>query len=196
MTLQVLTTAAEMTATSPVRVRQRAVIMTMGALHDGHEQLIRSARRAVGGAGEVVVSIFVNPTQFGPGEDFGRYPRSLEADLDVCRAGGADLAFVPTAVEVYGAAEGFGAETITIDAGPLGDVLEGASRPGHFRAVLTVVAKLMALTRPDVTMFGEKDYQQLVLVRRMVRDLNIPVEVVGVPTVREPDGLARSSSAV
>lgn len=165
----------------------------MGALHDGHGQLIRSAREIVGAGGEVVVSIFVNPTQFGVGEDFDRYPRTLEADLDVCRAGGADIVFLPSAVEVYGKAEGFGPETITVDAGPLGDILEGASRPGHFRAVLTVVAKLMGLTTPDVALFGEKDFQQLVLVRRMARDLSIDVDIVGVPTVREPDGLAHSS---
>jgi pantoate--beta-alanine ligase len=141
----------------------------------------------------VVATVFVNPTQFSAGEDFDRYPRSLQSDIDVAAAAGADVVFAPDAVEVYGPSQGFTADSVTIDAGPLGDLLEGASRPGHFRGVLTVVAKLMGLTQPDIALYGEKDYQQLVLIRRMVRDLSMPVRVVGVPTVREADGLARSS---
>jgi pantoate--beta-alanine ligase len=173
--------------------RPRAVVMTMGALHDGHAELIRQARERIGPNGDVVVTVFVNPTQFGAGEDFDAYPRTLDADVDVAAAAGADVVFAPNAIEVYGPTRGFGPNTVTVDPGPLGDILEGASRPGHFRGVLTVVAKLMGMTTPAIALFGEKDYQQLTLIRRMVRDLNLPVDVVGVPTVREPDGLARSS---
>lgn len=171
----------------------RAVVMTMGALHDGHAELVRTARELVGPLGRVLVTVFVNPTQFGAGEDFARYPRSLDADVALAANAGADLVFAPSAVEMYGPAEGFRPDSITVEPGPLGEILEGASRPGHFRGTLTVVAMLLGMTRPDVALFGEKDYQQLVLIRRMVRDLAMPVEVVGVPTVREPDGLARSS---
>jgi pantoate--beta-alanine ligase len=171
----------------------RAVVMTMGALHDGHVELVRQARRLVGDEGTVIVTDFVNPTQFGAGEDFSRYPRTLNHDVAVCTEAGADIVFAPDVVEVYGNDQGFRADSITIDPGPLGDILEGAARPGHLRGMLTVVAKLMALTRPDLALFGEKDYQQLVLIRRMVADLSMSVDVVGVPTVREPDGLAMSS---
>jgi pantoate--beta-alanine ligase len=171
----------------------RAVVMTMGALHDGHAQLVREARRRVGTDGEVVVTVFVNPTQFGAGEDFSRYPRSLDADIELAGEAGADIVFAPDATQVYGPVQGFEDRSVTIDPGGIGDILEGASRPGHFRGMLTVVLKLMGMTRPDLALFGEKDYQQLVLIRRMVRDLNVPVEVIGVPTVRESDGLARSS---
>jgi pantoate--beta-alanine ligase len=170
-----------------------ALVPTMGALHDGHASLVRRARAETDGP--VVVSIFVNPTQFGPGEDFERYPRTFDADLEVAAAAGADVVFAPSVEEVYpeGAAA---AGPVTVDPGPLGDVLEGASRPGHFRGVLTVVAKLFGLVRPDLAVFGEKDYQQLVLIRRMAADLCLGVEVVGAPTQREPDGLARSSRNV
>ena len=120
-------------------------------------------------------------------------PARLEPDVDLAGEAGADIVFAPDAVEVYGPARGFADDSVTVDAGPLGEILEGSSRPGHFRGVLTVVAKLMGMTRPDIALFGEKDYQQLVLIRRMARDLSMPVEIVGVPTVREPDGLARSS---
>jgi pantoate--beta-alanine ligase len=167
--------------------------MTMGALHDGHAELMREARRQVGADGAVIATVFVNPTQFAAGEDFERYPRTLQPDVDLAGAAGVDIVFAPDAAEVYGPAGGFAPDSITIDPGPLGECLEGASRPGHFRGVLTVVAKLMGMTRPDVALFGEKDYQQLVLIRRMARDLSMPVEIVGVPTVREPDGFARSS---
>lgn len=166
-----------------------AVVMTMGALHDGHAELIREARRRLPPQGRVVVTDFVNPTQFGAGEDFDRYPRTLEADVEVCRRHGVDIVFAPSVEEVYGARE----LGISVHPGPRGDILEGASRPGHFAGVLTVVGKLLHLTRPDIALFGEKDYQQLVLIADMVRALDFPVLVVGVPTVREPDGLALSS---
>ncbi len=167
--------------------------MTMGALHDGHAELVRAARRAVGPAGTVIVTVFVNPTQFAAGEDFSRYPRSLDADVAMSEASGADTVFAPSTADIYGTHEGFRPDSVTIDPGPLGDILEGASRAGHFRGTLTVVAKLLGITRPDLALFGEKDYQQLVLIRHMVDDLDLPVEVVAVPTAREDDGLARSS---
>jgi pantoate--beta-alanine ligase len=162
------------------------VVMTMGALHAGHETLLRAARER---ADHVLVTIFVNPLQFGPNEDFDRYPRTLADDLEVCRRAGADLVFAPDRDEMYPDGE----PRVRVDPGALGEDLEGLSRPGFFRGVLTVVLKLFQLTRPDLAFFGEKDYQQLTLVRRMARDLDVPVEVVGVPTVREPDGLALSS---
>ena len=167
--------------------RRIAFVPTMGALHEGHRELIRHARRAPG-ATVVAVSIFVNPLQFGAGEDLDRYPRPLAADLEACREEGAELAFTPGVEDVYPA----GADT-TVTPGASGDELEGAARPGHFTGVLTVVAKLFHVVAPDVAFFGEKDYQQLVLIRRMVRDLDFPVGIAGVPTVREPDGLALSS---
>ncbi len=192
MTAQVRHTVADLRRDADAR-RPRAVVMTMGALHDGHAELVRQARRIVGDAGTVVVTVFVNPTQFGAGEDFDAYPRTLDEDVVIAGEAGADVVFAPSAIEVYGPAGGFAPTSVTVDPGPLGDILEGASRPGHFRGMLTVVNKLMGMTDPDVALFGEKDYQQLTLIRRMVADLSIPVEVVGVPTVREPDGLARSS---
>ncbi|WP_151083620.1 pantoate--beta-alanine ligase [Nocardioides cynanchi] len=165
-----------------------ALVPTMGALHDGHESLLRLARERVGD-GPVVTSIFVNPLQFAPGEDLDRYPRTLDADLEVCRRQGVDVVFAPSVTEVYPD----GDPLVTVDPGLLAAELEGESRPGHFRGVLTVVAKLFGLTRPDLAVFGEKDFQQLVLIRRMSRDLCTGVEVIGAPTVREPDGLALSS---
>jgi pantoate--beta-alanine ligase len=165
-----------------------AVVTTMGALHEGHASLFRTARERVGD-GPVVATIFVNPLQFGPGEDLDRYPRTFEADLAICEREGVDVVFAPAVDEVYPG----GDPVVTLDPGPLGAELEGASRPGHFRGVLTVVAKLFGLVRPDLAVFGEKDYQQLVLVRRMSQDLCLGVEVVGAETVREPDGLALSS---
>jgi pantoate--beta-alanine ligase len=163
-----------------------AVVMTMGALHEGHAELVRVARKR---ADIVVVTIFLNPLQFAPGEDLSRYPRTFDADLVICEREGVDLVFAPTPDVVYPDGE----PSVRVDAGWLGDILEGASRPGHFSGVLTVVAKLFHLTGADVALFGEKDAQQLALIRRMVGDLDIGVEVVGVPTVREPDGLALSS---
>lgn len=170
--------------------RKIVLIPTMGALHEGHVELIRHARQ-VPGAVVPVVSIFVNPLQFGPGEDLGRYPRPVEADLAKCRAEGVELVLTPGVEYMYPP----GSQT-RVDPGPLGVELEGAVRPGHFAGVLTVVAKLFHIVGPDVALFGEKDYQQLVLVKRMARDLDFPVSVVGVPTVREPDGLALSSRNV
>ena len=163
-----------------------ALVPTLGALHEGHRTLVRAARQA---AGSVVVSVFVNPTQFGPGEDFERYPRTWDDDLAALAEEGADLVFHPRVEEVYPP----GAVGVTVDPGPLGSVLEGAVRLGHFAGVLTVVAKLFGLVRPDLALFGEKDYQQLTLIRAMARELALGVEVVGVPTVREDDGLALSS---
>ena len=163
-----------------------AVVMTMGALHEGHRQLMRVARAR---SAFVVVTIFVNPLQFGPNEDFEKYPRTLEADVEACRAEGVSVVFAPSRDEMYPG----GAPQITMNAGPLGEILEGASRPGHFGGMLTVVEKLLLLTRADVAYFGEKDFQQLALIRRMTTDLELGVEIVGVPTVREPDGLALSS---
>ena len=180
-------TAKELRAAAPAA--QRAVVMTMGALHEGHAALIRAARKRVGPNGAVVVTVFVNPLQFGAGEDLDRYPRTLDADVELAGAAGADVVFAPSVDEVYPG----GAPQLRLAAGPMGERYEGAARPGHFDGMLTVVAKLLHLTAPEVAFFGEKDGQQLALVRRMVRDLNFPVEIVGVPTVREPDGLALSS---
>ncbi|WEV26927.1 pantoate--beta-alanine ligase [Streptomyces sp. 71268] len=166
-----------------------AVVMTMGALHAGHASLIRAARARVGDEGLVTVTVFVNPLQFGAGEDLDRYPRTLEADLELAAEAGADIVLAPPVRDVYPGGE----PEVRVTAGPMGERYEGASRPGHFDGVLTVVAKLLHLTRPDVAFFGEKDAQQLAVIRRMVTDLNFPVRVVGVPTVREADGLALSS---
>ncbi|WNI17090.1 pantoate--beta-alanine ligase [Actinacidiphila sp. ITFR-21] len=165
-----------------------AVVMTMGALHEGHAALIRSARARAGG-GLVTVTVFVNPLQFGPNEDLDRYPRTLDADVELAEQAGADLVFAPDAAEVYPG----GQPLVRVSAGPMGERYEGASRPGHFDGMLTVVAKLLHLTRPGAAFFGQKDAQQLALIRRMVTDLNFPAEIVAVPTVREPDGLALSS---
>src|SRR5947209_11092294 len=163
-----------------------AVVMTMGALHEGHAELMRAARRS---ADHVVVTVFVNPLQFGAGEDLDRYPRTWEADLQVCAHENVDVVFAPSEQEMYP----HGRPTVRVAAGPVADRLEGSSRPGHFDGVLTVVSKLLHLTQPSVAVFGEKDAQQLALIRLMVRDLDLPVRVLSVPTVREPDGLALSS---
>jgi pantoate--beta-alanine ligase len=175
--------SAARSAGSPV-----GLVPTMGALHEGHGSLFRAARQRVAD-GPVVASIFVNPLQFGAGEDLDRYPRTLESDLLVCAREGVDIVLAPSVEEVYPG----GDPQVTVRPGPLGEVLEGRTRPGHFGGVLTIVAKLFGLVRPDVAVFGEKDYQQLALVRRMVLDLNLGVDVVGAPTVREEDGLALSS---
>ncbi|MFI9810532.1 pantoate--beta-alanine ligase [Saccharothrix variisporea] len=166
--------------------RNIALVPTMGALHAGHRKLIREAKVMQNTV--VVVSIFVNPTQFGPNEDLDRYPRTFESDVDMCREEGVGLVFAPNAEDMY-----LPGSTVTVSPGPLGDELEGAVRPGHFAGVLTVVAKLFNIVEPTYAVFGEKDYQQLTLIHRMARDLNFPVAVVGVPTVREADGLALSS---
>ncbi|MBR7830043.1 pantoate--beta-alanine ligase [Actinospica sp. MGRD01-02] len=179
-------TRAELEAARAGRIGDVAVVMTMGALHEGHLTLIRAARQA---AKTVVVTVFVNPLQFGPNEDFSRYPRTLDADVKLCEQAEADIVFAPAVEDVYPGGE----PMVRITPGPMGEVLEGAYRPGHFSGMLTVVNKLLNLTAPDYAYFGEKDAQQLALIRRMALDLNLPVEIRGVPTVREPDGLALSS---
>lgn len=172
---------------------RRVVVMTMGALHAGHASLVRAARDAVGPDGQVVVTVFVNPLQFGPGEDFDRYPRDLDADLATLAACGAavDVVFAPEVPDVY--PDHPHGPLVRVSAGHLGNVLEGALRPGHFDGVLTVVLKLLHLVQPDLAVFGEKDAQQLLLIRRMVADLDVPVEIVGVPIARADDGVALSS---
>ncbi|WP_067437702.1 pantoate--beta-alanine ligase [Nocardioides jensenii] len=174
--------------------RRVGFVPTMGALHVGHASLMDAARAEVGD-GPVVVSIFVNPLQFGAGEDLDRYPRTLESDLALCGEHGVDIVFAPAVDEVYpGSGPGGVIEPqVTLEPGPLAEILEGATRPGHFRGVLIVVAKLFGLVRPDVAVFGQKDYQQLTLIRRMVDDLCMGIDVVGAETVREADGLALSS---
>jgi pantoate--beta-alanine ligase len=162
-----------------------AFVPTMGAIHAGHRSLFQIARNV---ADIVVVSIFVNPLQFGANEDYARYPRVLEHDLDVCGREGIDLVFAPSVLEVYPAGR-----QVSVTAGPLGSILEGASRPGHFDGVLTVVAKLFNIVRPDKAIFGQKDAQQLACVRRLVADLDFDVDIVAGPTIREADGLALSS---
>ncbi len=174
--------------TRALRLTGRRVMLvpTMGALHEGHLTLVRTAKRVPGSV--VVVSIFVNPLQFGPNEDLDAYPRTLEADAELLRAEGVEIVFAPTAAAMYPD----GPRT-SVHPGPLGADLEGASRPTHFAGMLTVVLKLLQIVRPDRAFFGEKDYQQLILVRQMVADLNVDVRIVGVPIVREDDGLAMSS---
>lgn len=185
--------------TTPIIARSRAeladargassvsLVPTMGALHDGHVQLLKHARPL---AETLVASIFVNPTQFAPGEDYEDYPRTFDADLERCAEAGVDVVFAPAVPTMYPSGL---VDTVTVDPGPLGTILEGAVRPTHFRGVLTVVSKLFGLVRPDVAVFGEKDYQQLTLITQMARELALGVEVVGCPTVREADGLAMSS---
>jgi len=164
------------------------LVPTMGALHRGHRALLRRAREIAGPDGSVVVSVFVNPLQFGPGEDFGRYPRTLDRDRAVCAEEGVAVIFAPDQDEMFPAEP-----LVTVDPGPVGQLLEGSSRPGFFRGVLTVVLKLFQLARPDVAVFGQKDAQQLALVRQMSADLDLGVEIAAVPIVRDPDGLAVSS---
>jgi pantoate--beta-alanine ligase len=166
--------------------RRVMLVPTMGALHEGHLTLVRSAKRVQGAV--VVVSIFVNPLQFGANEDLDKYPKTLEDDLALLRAEGVEIAFTPTAAQMYP-----NGPRTSVQPGPLGAELEGAVRPTHFAGVLTVVLKLLQIVRPDRAFFGEKDYQQLVMIRQMVTDLNIDTQIVGVPTVREADGLAMSS---
>ena len=160
----------------------------MGALHPGHAALIDAARARAGQNGTVIVSIFVNPAQFGPSEDLARYPRPLAADLALCRQHGADAVLTPTADEMYPPGD-----STVVEENALSRGLCGAARPGHFRGVCTVVAKLFHILRPEAAIFGEKDYQQLAVLRRMARDLFLDIEIIGHPTIREPDGLAMSS---
>ncbi|MBQ3096776.1 MAG: pantoate--beta-alanine ligase [Kiritimatiellae bacterium] len=167
--------------------RKVALVPTMGALHDGHLSLIAAAKKA--GADEIVVSIFVNPTQFGPNEDYAKYPRDAKADSSKCRRAGATAVFFPTPDNMYAADH----SVWVVEDGALSDCLCGARRPGHFRGVCTVVAKLFNLVHPHVAVFGQKDFQQATIIRRMVRDLNFDVEVLVAPIVRESSGLALSS---
>jgi len=184
--MKILSTVAAVQ--SLARSNRRVLVPTMGALHKAHGELIRVARKDAGGNGEVAVSIFVNPLQFEPGGDYQRYPRPEKADEEFCRNIGVDLLFRPSVAEMYGHDR-----SVFVEETSLSKTLEGESRPGHFRGVCTVVAKLFNLLAPDAAVFGEKDFQQLAIVRRMVRDLNFKVDIIGVPTVREDDGLAYSS---
>jgi pantoate--beta-alanine ligase len=171
-------------------------VPTMGALHDGHAALVHAARQMAGppaAGGAVMSSLFVNPTQFGPNEDFAQYPRTFEADCALLEAAGCDALFAPSVEEMYGPPAASPSAPVTIDPGPLGTVLEGAIRPGHFRGVCTVVAKLLGVVQPTHLLLGQKDFQQQLILRHMVADLNLPLEVVTCPTVREADGLAMSS---
>src|SRR5213592_1711995 len=185
--MKIWRTVANAMAEPPVG-RRRALVPTMGALHRGHGELIRAAREAAGKKGEVAVSIFVNPLQFAPGGDYEKYPRPEMEDDEFCRAAGVDILFRPSPAEMYPADF-----SVAIEENSLSTTLCGKSRPGHFRGVCTVVAKLFHLLAPDAAVFGEKDFQQLAIIRRMVRDLNFQVEIIGAPTVRESDGLACSS---
>lgn len=183
--VQIARTREELATARAALAGTVALVPTMGALHEGHRSLLRKAKRV---ADTVVVSIFVNPLQFAPTEDLDRYPRTLDADLEMCAAEGVALAFVPTREVVYPTEP-----IVRVCAGSIAEKLEGASRPGHFDGVLTVVAKLFALTKPDIAVFGRKDAQQLALVRRMVADLDLDVRIVEAPLVRDVDGLALSS---
>ena len=184
-------TRAELAAVRDGLSRPVVLVPTMGALHEGHRALLRRAREISAPDGTVVVSVFVNPLQFGAGEDFGRYPRSEERDLAVCAQEGAAVVFAPSRKEMYPEEP-----LVTVDPGPVGRLLEGSSRPGFFGGVLTVVLKLFQAAAPDVAVFGQKDAQQLALVRRMAADLDLGVHIEAVPIVRDPDGLAISSRNV
>ena len=184
--VKILTTIAELRAET--QRKPRVLVPTMGALHKAHGELIRVARKAAGKNGEVAVSIFVNPLQFEPGSDYERYPRPEKTDEEFCRNAGVDLLFRPSADEVY-----VTDRSTFVEETSLSNTLEGKSRPGHFRGVCTVVAKLFNILAPDAAVFGEKDFQQLAVVRRMVRDLNFKIDIIAVPTVRDEDGLACSS---
>ena len=168
------------------------LVPTMGYLHAGHLSLVQRARQAVGARGKVVVSIYVNPTQFAPTEDLARYPRDLKRDLKLCRAAGVDVVFTPGDAGMYPGRVTGGYSTYVVEE-KLGRMMEGAARPAHFRGVTTVVAKLFNLVLPDVAVFGQKDFQQAAVVRRKVADLNFPVKIIVAPTLRQPDGLALSS---
>lgn len=186
--VNVIRRVAEANALPRERSKRRVLVPTMGALHRGHRELIRIAREAAGHDGEVAVSIFVNPLQFAPGGDYEKYPRPDTEDDDFCREAGVDILFRPTVEEMYAADFSMAVEETL-----LANTLCGRSRPGHFRGVCTVVAKLFHVLAPQAAVFGEKDFQQLAIIRRMVRDLNFPIEIIGAPTVREADGLACSS---
>ena len=184
--MEILTTIAD--AQAQPRAKRRVLVPTMGALHKAHGELIRVARDAAGKDGEVAVSVFVNPLQFEPGGDYNRYPRPEKADEEFCQNAGVDLLFRPSAEDVYAADR-----STFVEETSLSSTLEGKSRPGHFRGVCTVVAKLFNILTPDAAVFGEKDFQQLAIIQRMVRDLNFKIDIIAVPTIREKDGLACSS---
>jgi pantoate--beta-alanine ligase len=184
--VKILTTIAEMRAEA--QRKPRVLVPTMGALHKAHGELIRVARKVAGKHGKIAVSIFVNPLQFEPGSDYRRYPRPEKADEKFSRNAGVDLLFRPSAAEVYATNR-----STLVEETSLSSTLEGRSRPGHFRGVCTVVAKLFNIFVPDAAVFGEKDFQQLAIIRRMVRDLNFNIDIMAVPTIREEDGLACSS---
>lgn len=186
--MQILQTASEAHEYAALSRQRRVLVPTMGALHRGHLELVRIARDAAGSDGEVSVSIFVNPLQFEPGSDFERYPRPETVDEELCRDAGVDVLFRPSPGEMY-----FGDRSVIVRETALAQVLEGKSRRGHFDGVCTVVTKLFHLLSPHAAVFGEKDFQQLAIIRRMVRDLQFRIEIIGAPTVREPDGLAFSS---
>ena len=186
--MEIIETAQAAHAFIACNRQRRVLVPTMGALHHGHLELIRIAREVAGGEGHVSVSIFVNPLQFEPGADYERYPRTAQADEEACRAAGVDLLFRPAPTEMYHADR-----SVAVEESALSETLCGASRPGHFRGVCTVVTKLFHLLAPHAAVFGEKDFQQLAIIRRMVRDLDFAIEIIGAPTVRESDGLASSS---
>jgi len=189
--MTVVTTGSELKAALAGQGRPRVLVPTMGALHDGHLALVRRARELAGTDGRVVVSIFVNPIQFDRAADLAAYPQPLEADLAACREAGVDVVFAPDAGSMY-----FADRSVTVTESLLSRGLCGAARPGHFDGVCTVVLKLFLLSGCDLAVFGEKDFQQLAVIRRMVRDLDLPVEIIEHPTVREADGLAMSSRNV
>jgi pantoate--beta-alanine ligase len=184
--MKVVTTIAE--ARAQARKKPRVLVPTMGALHEAHGELIRVGREYAGPDGEVAVSIFVNPLQFESDSDYQKYPRPEKEDEEFCRAAGVDLLFRPAVEEIY-----FPDRSTFVEETALSCTLEGKARPGHFRGVCTVVAKLFNILLPDAAVFGEKDFQQLAVVRRMVRDLNFKIDILALPTVREADGLACSS---
>lgn len=186
--MQIVSSPGDLPSRLATLPRPLVLVPTMGALHEGHLTLIRRARAAAGPTGSVAVSVFVNPIQFDRPGDLASYPRPLETDLEACRNAGVDLAFTPASTGMY-----FPDRSITVTESLLSRHLCGATRPGHFDGVCTVVLKLFNLLRPDAAVFGEKDVQQLAILRRLVRDLDVPVEIIGHPTVREPDGLAMSS---
>jgi pantoate--beta-alanine ligase len=185
-TMRIITTIAE--AQAQQHAKRRVIVPTMGALHKAHGEMVRVARKHVGHDGEVALSIFVNPLQFEPSSDYERYPRSEKTDEEFCRNTGVDLLFRPSVAEMYA-----DDRSVFVEESSLSNTLEGKSRPGHFRGVCTVVAKLFNILSADAALFGEKDFQQLVIVRRMVRDLNFKTIIIAVPTLREGDGLACSS---
>jgi len=185
-TMRIITTTAE--ARAQPHAKRRVLVPTMGALHKAHGEMVRVAREHAGHDGEVALSIFINPLQFEPGSDYERYPRPEKADEEFCRNAGFDFLYRPSVAEMYA-----DDRSVFVEESSLSSTLEGRSRPGHFRGVCTVVAKLFNILSADVALFGEKDFQQLVIVRRMVRDLNFKTSIIAVPTLREEDGLACSS---